>query len=368
MNSEYSSIEISFEMKSIFLVRICHRCITCCPCRFRSSSSNTMFHFFVSLSFILRSTSIIPFVIIYPFLFYTSSNRLRFLFQAAACFLLLNILNTFIDSYFYDRWTFVPWNFFYMNFLHPNSVSSHYGINHILWYFTNGLPTIFLFRLPFVFLGCLSNKRLTTVIMFTIFIYTLNEHKEFRFLTQILPIIYILEAHGIDWCLKRVRWIRFQWILSLAFVGHLLIGIYFSTMDRQGQISVLHYLRTNVAYEPNRSISVDFLLPCHSTPYTSFLHRTDMKLNFLTCEPNLNARTDNYIDEADRFFSQPKESFKIRLEQFNASHLVMFDTLYEQVKEIIDTHRQWTIKKVLFNSHIQHTSKHGKLIYVLEKQ
>jgi phosphatidylinositol glycan class B len=326
-----------------------------------SSSSNFAFHFFVSLSFILRPTSAIPFVIIYPYLFYKTSNRLRFLLQAFLCFILLNLINICLDSYMYNQWTFVPLNFFYINFLHPNSISSHYGINNFFWYFTNGLPMIYFYRLPFVFLGAMSNKRLTIIILFTIFIYTLNIHKEFRFLTQILPLLFILEAHGIDWCLKTIKWKQFRWIIFLSFLGHLFIGIYFSLIDRQGQISVMNYLRIG------ENKSVDFLMPCHSTPYYNFLHRNDIQLHFLTCEPNLNQMTNDYIDEADRFYLKPIESLKKRLKDYNPSHLIMFDTLYEQLKDVLEDDQGFFVKNILFNSHIQHSSRHGKMIYILQK-
>jgi phosphatidylinositol glycan class B len=267
----------------------------------------------------------------------------------------------------YNRWTFVPFNFFYINFFHPNSISSHYGINNFFWYLTNGLPMIYFYRLPLIFLGSMYNKRLTIIVLFTLFIYTLNIHKEFRFLTQILPILFILEAHGIDWCLKTIRWKQFRWIIFLSFVGHLLIGIYFSLIDRQGQIEVMHYLRTNLINENKQIYSIDFLMPCHSTPFYNFIHRNDIRLNFLTCEPNLNERINHYLDEADQFYLKPIESLKKRLNDYNSSHLVMFDTLYYQVKEVLEDEQGFFVKNILFNSHIQHTSRHGKMIYILEK-
>jgi phosphatidylinositol glycan class B len=223
---------------------------------------------------------------------------------------------------------------------------------------------IFFYRLPFVFLGAMGNKRLTIVVLFTIFIYTLNIHKEFRFLTQILPMLFILEAHGIDWCLKTIKWKQFRWIIFLSFVGHLLIGVYFSAIDRQGQISVMNYLRNNLNEEKN---SIDFLMPCHSTPYYNFIHRNDIQLNFLTCEPNLNPSVGGYLDEADQFYLNPIESLKKRLSISNSSHLIMFDTLYEQIKDVLEDEHGFFVKNILFNSHIQHTSRHGKMIYILQK-
>ena len=267
----------------------------------------------------------------------------------------------------YNRWTFVPLNFLYINFLHPNSISSHYGINNFFWYLTNGLPMIFFYRLPFIFLGAFHSKRLTIISLFTIFAYTLNIHKEFRFLTQILPILFVLEAHGIDWCIRRLRSNKLRWIIFVSFIGHLFIGIYFSLIDRQGQINIMHYIRTNLITENQEKLSIDFLLPCHSTPYYSLIHRNDIELNFLTCQPNLDNRTNDYIDEADQFFSKPIESLKKRLDNYKSTHLVMFDLFYDQVKDLFEEDQTFFVKEILFNSHIQHTSRHGKMIYVLQR-
>lgn len=228
---------------------------------------------------------------------------------------------------------------------------------------------IFFYRLPFVILGLTANKRLTIIVLFTIFIYTLNAHKEFRFLTQILPILFILEAHGIDWCYEKFKLKKkiFRPLIFLLFIGHFIIGFYFSCIDRQGQISVMHYLRKNVINNNENHVSIDFLMPCHSTPYYNFIHRNDFQLNFLKCEPNLDNR-DDYMDEADRFYLNPIESLRNRLNMYNSSHLVMFDTLYDQIKEFFEEDQLFFVKTILFNSHIQHTSRHGKMIYVVERR
>ncbi|CAF2363238.1 unnamed protein product [Rotaria sp. Silwood2] len=67
----------------------------------------------------------------------------------------------------------------------------------------------------------------------------------------------------------------------------------------------MYYLRKNLINNNNnnnQNFSIDFLMPCHSTPYYNFIHQNDIQLNFLTCEPNLDDITNNYIDEADQFF------------------------------------------------------------------
>lgn len=227
---------------------------------------------------------------------------------------------------------------------------------------------IFLYRFPLVLLGAMFNKRLTLIIVFTMFIYSLSPHKEFRFLSQILPIVFVIEAHGIDWCLRRIRSMKFRWLLIVACFGHLFIGIYFSTMDRQGQISVMDYLRKTLPSKSDSPLLIDFLMPCHSTPFHNFIHRPDVQLNFLTCEPNLNRSMTHYLDEADEFYSNPIENLRKRFSKSQVSHLVMFNTLYDQLKPIFDTELPFDVKKTLFNSHIQHTSRHGRMIYVLQRR
>jgi hypothetical protein len=45
----------------------------------------------------------------------------------------------------------------------------------------------------------------------------------------------------------------------------------------------------------------------------------------------------------------------------------MFDTLYEQLKDVLEDDQGFFVKNILFNSHIQHSSRHGKMIYILQK-
>ncbi|CAF1599369.1 unnamed protein product, partial [Didymodactylos carnosus] len=306
---------------------------------------------------------------------------IRFIIHAALCFISLNLFNFLLDSFMYEQFTYVPLNFFKINILHSNSISSHYGINGLMWYLTNGLPMIFLYRIPLLFV-CLFGKckpnyiyrmHLSIVCLFTISFYSLNIHKEFRFLTQLLPLLFILEAYGLDYCVTRKM--NKQWMnellikgIYLSFIFHLLIGIYFSCYDRRGQIDVLHWLRKNVKSDS----TVEFLMPCHSTPYYSYLHRQDVNLKFLTCEPNLSLSNKNnsYIDEADQFYARPIQSMENKLRQnrdYKNYYLIMFETLFKIVETTL-VENNFIVVKQLFNSHIQHTLRHGKMIYVLTKQ
>ncbi len=60
--------------------------------------------------------------------------------------------------------------------------------------------------------------------------------------------------------------------------------------------------------------SVDFLMPCHSTPFYSHVHRADISMKILDCAPRWNLeektslnsiRFDSVMDENDRFKLNP---------------------------------------------------------------
>jgi hypothetical protein len=56
-------------------------------------------------------------------------------------------------------------------------------------------------------------------------------------------------------------------------------------------------------------------------------------MKFLTCEPNLFKET-NYVDEADMFYSDPNKWFMLNEDSIESiTHLVIFEKLYNQLKE-----------------------------------
>ncbi|GAB1607087.1 hypothetical protein Ahia01_000991500, partial [Argonauta hians] len=61
---------------------------------------------------------------------------------------------------------------------------------------------------------------------------------------------------------------------------------------------------------PDLPVKVLFLMPCHSTPYYSYIH-SPVGMRFLTCEPDLPSPHTSptsptpYLDEADMFYLDP---------------------------------------------------------------
>ncbi|KAH3697157.1 GPI mannosyltransferase 3-like [Dreissena polymorpha] len=124
---------------------------------------------------------------------------------------------------------------------------------------------------------------------------------------------------------------------KLLVIFLLLINIpatmYFSLIHQRGTIYVMKFLH-DVSYEQHTDVL--FLMPCHSTPYYSYLHR-NISMRFLTCEPNLK-QEDNYVDEADAFYRDPVLWLKSQYAATAApwpSHLVYFNSLQNELSQYL---------------------------------
>ncbi|MBW0533303.1 hypothetical protein O181_073018 [Austropuccinia psidii MF-1] len=268
-------------------------------------------------------------------------------------------LGFLIDSSFYGEPTFTPLNFFKQNLL--NKISNYYGSNPWHYYFSQAFPFINLSFFPTVLIGLFplsipqspleSVHQITKlqsarfVIFSTIIGFSFLPHKEFRFIQPLVPLFNIFAAramvnnhtrqnlsqtqlthqHNLEGSLKfRLPSFIFRSIISLG------LAFYLMTFHYPAQISVMSYLRSL----PNHQLkSIGFLMPCHSTPWQSHLHKPHLAPNgslepmwMLTCDPPLNfsnnslqsnqsafsnqfktAPFENYIDEADQFYLDPQE-------------------------------------------------------------
>lgn len=208
------------------------------------------------------------------------------------------------DSLFYGTPTFTP-----MRFLHSNvlqSISLFYGANASHFYFTQAIPILLLTQLPFALHGAsmyfwqqkprgghpLGHKIMRTLgltVMGTLACYTLLAHKEWRFIYPLLPILHLFAATSfvsraqVATSALPIRRSHLFFVLS-----SLPLALYFTMLHCRGQTAVMAHLRTSL---PPGS-TVGFLMPCHSTPWQSALHRPDLepsgyegKMWFIGCEP-----------------------------------------------------------------------------------
>ncbi|XP_067678293.1 GPI mannosyltransferase 3-like [Haliotis asinina] len=307
-------------------------------------------------------------------------------------------LATMIDHMFYDRWIFVQLRFLQFNVLKGGS--AFYGSHPWHWYLTQGYPVVMATHIvPFI-LGAwkAKNKVLLFVILWTVFIYSFLSHKEFRFLLPILPIsmhycgVYfqslckrpnlkkrkskktkhegdedlnesfnssismsdttdnqsLLQPEkqpspsklaDLDPEVKRVQQHRANLskakvIVLILLVTNIPMALYFCLIHQRGTVDVMKFIH-DASIEKN--VDVLFLMPCHSTPYYSYVHR-NISMRFLTCEPNLQ-QLDNYTDEAEVFFHDPVRWLKTEYSGTRLSwpsHIIYFSPLQGTVGSLLN--------------------------------
>ena len=210
-----------------------------------------------------------------------------------------------LDTWFYGRPTLTLINFLLVN---ASPVSSFYGSSPWHYYLSQALPILCIPTLPFVLHGfwlsfAQQGSKLHIMagcIGWTVFVYSFIGHKEWRFLHPLLPMMHVLAAESISRLVlgqgarhakpgsqvSAIRWRRIviTLILSLSIPPSIYVVLFHYT----GQIAVMSFLRQ---LPVDDSTTIGFLMPCHSTPWQSYLHRADLaqpgKMWALGCEPPL---------------------------------------------------------------------------------
>ncbi|KAF7323124.1 Mannosyltransferase [Mycena chlorophos] len=220
-----------------------------------------------------------------------------------------------LDSWYYQRPTFAPWNFLITNM---SNVSLFYGGNPWHYYLSQAIPILCTTALPFtlhttwrtikgyesrplsVMLGC---------ILWTISVYSLAGHKEWRFIHPLLPLLHLFASRSLydisqTQTKSTARHLRVFLLITLP------ASLYIVLLYCSGPIEVMAFLR-RLPREDLTVGGVGFLMPCHSTPGQAYLHREELadgKLWALGCEPPLdNQELAAYRDQTTVFFQSPHE-------------------------------------------------------------
>ncbi|OAV97786.1 hypothetical protein, variant 1 [Puccinia triticina 1-1 BBBD Race 1] len=239
-----------------------------------------------------------------------------------------------IDSSFYGLVTFTPLNFIRQNVL--NDLSTFYGVNRWHFYFTQAFTFVNFSMFPTVILGMLSLitpqnvhespgqldrlRSARVAVLGTMLGLSLLRHKEFRFIAPLVPLFNCFAARAMvnNYIKDRLARpasspadiSRLERILSARPLGFILrssvafaAAVYLLGFHYRAQIAVIDYLRQLPDLELK---SVGFLMPCHSTPWQSHLHKphlapngTQERLWMLTCEPPLISFRNSSSTEAD---------------------------------------------------------------------
>jgi GPI mannosyltransferase 3 len=271
-----------------------------------------------------------------------------------------------IDRVGFGQWTVVVFNFVQFNVL--SGSADFYGVHAWHWYVSNGWPTMLFTCTPLLFVGVYvahREQRAPFYIMAaTTAVYSLLGHKEFRFVMPLLPValMYVglalaticrpvatssvsrllladrskqtlaaMEAQASsDKPARRRRWAV---ALALLLVGaNVPMAIYFSQSHQRGVIDAMAWLR-----DADQVESIHFLMPCHSTPLYSHLHKP-VATRYLRCLPPLPDVVPHY-DEADDFFSDPASFVERFYGNKLPSHIVIFEPVFHALRPFLAEHR-----------------------------
>lgn len=194
------------------------------------------------------------------------------------CSLLVAGLGIAIDTYWHGQLIVTPYEFLKYNIF--NNIGSFYGSHPWHWYFSVGLPTVLgINTLPFIF-GVMEtvkksekypvSKQLLITIFLTLVVLSAVEHKEFRFVSPLLPLcLYVITDALSRWSIRASS--TMLWTTALVIlVGNVMPAWYLSTVHQKGPIELMPKLREiarEYRDEREHQANILFLMPCHSTPY-----------------------------------------------------------------------------------------------------
>lgn len=346
--------------------------------------------FLAALACTVRPTSAIVWVYVGLIELFQTDKKLRLLLEGFAIGAVTLGASCLVDLWMYGKWILVPLNFLRFNFL--NSGGDYYGTHPWHWYFSQGFPAMVLTFMPLSLLGIWWSKQwqVAGLIGWVLSLYSFLGHKEFRFVLPILPLGLMFAGYALA-CMqqsgenqpsksaKLAKSVENKmvavntehgkkqfWYLATV-VGLLATNIptalYTSLLHQRGNEAVMHYLSKEIA--DGHAKSVVFLMPCHSTPYYSFLH-VNITMRFLDCTPS---GETGYVDESDRFLAEPEdfvfEMFQDRLKL--PSHLVLFDSMEHKLSPFLRKHSYKQAAKI-FHAHlaVDHGLQNYVLVYRLE--
>ncbi|XP_062561074.1 GPI mannosyltransferase 3 [Armigeres subalbatus] len=321
-----------------------------------TGSECTVFLWPVAISVFVRPTSAIAWVPLCLYHMKKSSHPVWELLLKR--YLVIGfVVGTFavaVDSFIHGSLLLSPYEFLRFNVL--KGIGSFYGEHPWYWYVNVGLPTVLgISTLPFL-LAAVETLRhrqvykeraiLLTSVLFTLVVYSMLPHKEFRFLLQILPICLYVSADFLS------RWSRkasgkLVWFAALVLlVGNAIPAGYLSFTHQRGTLDVMSSLQNiarNYQDENGHAAKFLFLMPCHSTPFYSHIHH-NTTMRFLRCEPTFH-EDRIYIDEAETFYKDPtswlRRSIPVHPRSAMPSHVIAFDSLEPEIKDFLGNYEKY---------------------------
>ncbi|KAJ2216209.1 glycosylphosphatidylinositol anchor biosynthesis [Coemansia sp. RSA 487] len=308
-----------------------------------------------------------------------------------------------IDRFGYRQWVFPPYQFYRFNV--QQGLATWFGESHVLYHFYASIPVLFTSMLPFVLHGiyvAYKGRSVSTepalLAAVVLVLFSLVSHMEYRFVYPLLPIGFMYAGISIDALsghlpksltmdsakhekksTRKSKWLSARAVLIYLFVTNIPGILYVDLVHQRGVVDVFKYLRRN-ASDSERSVNdIGFLMPCHSTPFYSHLHR-DIPMWFLSCEPPLEKSTmDSHYWEANDFEQNPKDFVRDifsnnhhpegteRTKRERPSHLVLYGHMADRIRSELND-LGYTEAARFFNTHFSPDSRRSGDVVVFRKQ
>ncbi|XP_033045936.1 GPI mannosyltransferase 3 isoform X3 [Trachypithecus francoisi] len=335
------------------------------PLEGSKSMNSVKYSSLVALAFIIRPTAVIPWT---PLLFRHFCQEPRKLDLILHHFLPVGFatlsLSLMIDRIFFGQWTLVQFNFLKFNVL--QNLGTFYGSHPWHWYFSQGFPVILGTHLPFFIHGCyLAPKKhriLLVTVLWTLIVYSMLSHKEFRFIYPVLPFCMVFCGYSLTH-LKTWK----KPALSFLFLSNLFLALYTGLVHQRGTLDVMSHIQKVCYNNPNKtSASIFIMMPCHSTPYYSHVH-CPLPIRFLQCPPDLTGKSQ-YLDEADVFYLNPLNWLHREFHDDASlpTHLITFSILAEEISAFLIS-SNYNRTAVFFHTHLPE-GRIGSHVYVYERK
>ncbi|XP_069795023.1 GPI mannosyltransferase 3 isoform X2 [Narcine bancroftii] len=336
------------------------------PLQGPKTGSSSKYVAVTALAFVVRPTAVILWLPLLFSHFWREAKKLDLLlhrFLPVGC--LAFGISLIVDRIFYGEWVIVQWNFLRFNVI--QNMGSFYGSHSWYWYFTQGFPVIMGTHLPFFFHGCLlAPKKIRIFLMavlWTLIAYSFLSHKEFRFIYPTLPICMVFCGYSLA---NLKTWKRPA--VSFLFLSNMCLVLYTGLIHQRGTLDVMQYIQKlckGTLLEKDEP-SLFFLMPCHSTPFYSYVH-CPIKMHFLECPPDLSGNT-TYVDEADLFFKEPLTWLNTRFaaQASLPTHLVFYNVLEKNIEPFLRT-KNYVKVATFFHTHVPE-NRIGSHIHVFERK
>lgn len=291
----------------------------------RFSTMRACFAFFlggicVSIRFTCL-TAYIPMGIILSLHTKTTKTAISYLFRVCALAGMLGFVCTVVlDRAMFRVWAIPVLGNFHFNVIQGNG--SLYGTHPFYWYFIVGVPAMTGVLFPVLVYDLLcgtwknrARRNLWTIIACYVIAHSWSDHKEFRFLLPVLPMICLLCGARIQHLVTGVGPSPTKQIMVVCGVLNLIAILYLGLIHQRASIDVNRAILKATFAAPNPpsvNVRIHYLIGCHSTPLLSHLHDPPTKFVpwYLDCspkcrgDPNAECESDTFAKDPDHFMKQ----------------------------------------------------------------